>query len=288
MKRQEANAVTLSINVRQVVGPEDTARRDTKGLREGFLIEGLFSKGDVNLTYSHLDRMIVGGIVPAEQDLVIDQVKETGTSQFLERREAAILNIGGMGTVIVGGVDYPLGFQDGLYVGMGQGAMSFRSDDPTKPAEFYFLSAPAHRVCPTVLITLDTAKKVRTGSADAANARTINQYVHPEVCESCQLLVGLTIFEPGSVWNTMPAHVHDRRMEVYLYFGMDEATRIFHFMGEPHETRHLVVKSHDAVLSPGWSIHSGAGTGRYSFIWAMAGDNMSFTDMDKVPMESLK
>jgi 4-deoxy-L-threo-5-hexosulose-uronate ketol-isomerase len=288
IKRQEANVVTISVNVRQVVGPEDAAGRNTKALREGFLIEGLFSKGNVNLTYSHLDRMIVGGIVPVGEDLVIDQVEETGTSHFLERREAAILNIGGKGMVTVGGADYPLGFQDALYAGMGQGPLSFRSDDPENPAEFYLLSAPAHRACPSVLITLEMARKVRMGSAEEANARTINQYVHPDVCESCQLLVGLTIFEPGSVWNTMPAHVHDRRMEVYLYFGMEEATRVFHFMGEPHETRHLVLKSHDAVLSPGWSIHSGAGTGRYSFIWAMAGDNMSFTDMDKVPMEGLR
>jgi 4-deoxy-L-threo-5-hexosulose-uronate ketol-isomerase len=280
--------VTISVNIRQVVGPEDAAKRDTQGLREGFLIEELFSKGRIKLTYSHLDRMIIAGIVPTSETLVIDQVKETGTAQFLERREAAVLNIGGSGTVIIGDIEHPLAFQDALYVGMGQGPLSFRSDDRDHPAEFYLLSTPAHRACPTVHITLNMAKKVRMGSAEDANARTINQYVHPDVCESCQLLVGLTTFEAGSVWNTMPAHLHDRRMEVYLYFGMDEATRIFHFMGEPHETRHLVLKSHEAVLSPGWSIHSGAGTGRYSFIWAMAGDNMSFTDMDKVPMENLR
>ncbi|MDR7033348.1 4-deoxy-L-threo-5-hexosulose-uronate ketol-isomerase [Mesorhizobium sp. BE184] len=276
------------MNIRQVIGPEDAARRDTSGLRDAFLIEDLFHPGDINLTYSHLDRMIVGGIIPLAQRLTIDHVKETGTERFLERREAAILNIGAPGVVTAGGIDYPLGFQEALYVGMGEGPLTFASDDADNPARFYLLSAPAHRTCPSVLITLDMAKKVRTGSAEEANARTINQYVHPDVCESCQLLVGLTIFEPGSVWNTMPAHVHDRRMEVYLYFGMEEATRIFHFMGEPHETRHLVVKNHEAVLSPGWSIHSGAGTGRYSFIWAMAGDNMSFTDMDKVPMDSLR
>lgn len=280
--------MTISVKVRQVVGLEDAAKRDSQGLREGFLIEGLFSPGEINLTYSHLDRMIVGGIVPMSEQLLIDQVKETGTERFLERREAAIVNIGAAGIVTIGGAEYPLGFQEALYVGMGQGALGFASDDAANPAQFYLLSAPAHRSCPTVLITLDMAKKVRTGSAEDANARTINQYVHPDVCESCQLLVGLTMFEPGSVWNTMPAHLHDRRMEVYLYFGMDETTRIFHFMGEPQETRHLVLKSHDAVLSPGWSIHSGVGTGRYSFVWAMAGDNMSFTDMDKVPMDRLR
>lgn len=280
--------MTITVSVRQVVGPEDAERRNTQGLRDGFVIEDLFRPGEINLTYSHLDRMIVGGVVPASGTLVIDHVPETGTEQFLERREAAIVNIGGAGTVSVGGKDYVLGFQEAVYVGMGQGALGFASEDSQAPALFYVLSAPAHRTCRTVHITRDMAKKVVLGSANESNARTINQYVHPDVCESCQLLVGLTMFEPGSVWNTMPAHVHDRRMEVYLYFGMDEATRIFHFMGKPSETRHVVLKNLEAVLSPGWSIHSGAGTGRYAFIWAMAGDNMSFTDMDKVPMEELR
>nr|WP_255695977.1 5-dehydro-4-deoxy-D-glucuronate isomerase [Shinella sp. NM-101] len=257
-------------------------------MRDGFVIEALFQPGRVNLTYSHLDRMIVGGVVPTAQTLVVDRVVETGTEQFLERREAAIVNIGGAGVVRVGGRDYALGFQEALYVGMGEGALAFASDDAGEPALFYLLSAPAHRICRTVHITREMARKVVLGSAEESNARTINQYVHPDVCESCQLLVGLTMFEPGSVWNTMPAHVHDRRMEVYLYFGMEEATRIFHFMGEPGETRHVVLKNREAVLSPGWSIHSGAGTGRYAFIWAMAGDNMSFTDMDKVPMDALR
>jgi 4-deoxy-L-threo-5-hexosulose-uronate ketol-isomerase len=280
--------VTISVNVRQVVGPEDAARRNTQGLRDGFLIENLFRTGEVNLTYSHLDRMIVGGIVPTGERLSIGHIKETGTEDFLERREAAVVNIGAAGTVTVGGANYAVGHQEALYIGMGQGELEFGSVDAGDPARFYLLSAPAHRSCPTVLITRDMARKVQTGSAQDANARTICQYVHPDVCESCQLLVGLTMFEPGSIWNTMPAHLHDRRMEVYLYFGMEESTRIFHFMGEPGETRHLVLKNHDAVLSPGWSIHSGAGTGRYSFIWAMAGDNMSFTDMDKVAMEDLR
>lgn len=280
--------MTISVSVRQVVGPQDAARRDTQGLRDGFVIEALFRPGEINLTYSHLDRMVVGGIAPLSETLVIDRVPETGTEQFLERREAAIVNIGGAGTISAGGKDYALGFQEAVYIGMGEGKLTFSSSNPSEPALFYFLSAPAHRVCPTVHITREMAKKVVLGSAEESNARTINQYVHPDVCESCQLLVGLTMFEPGSVWNTMPAHVHDRRMEVYLYFGMQEATRIFHFMGEPGETRHVVLKNHEAVLSPGWSIHSGAGTGRYAFIWAMAGDNMSFTDMDKVPMDALR
>ena len=280
--------MTISVSVRQVVGPDDAARRDTQGLRDGFVIETLFQPGQVNLTYSHLDRMIVGGVVPTGEKLVIDHIAETGTERFLERREAAIINIGGGGTITIGAKDYVLGFQEALYIGMGGDALGFASEDPSNPALFYLLSAPAHRSCPTVHITRDMAKKVILGSAEESNARTINQYVHPDVCESCQLLVGLTMFEPGSVWNTMPAHLHDRRMEVYLYFGMQETTRVFHFMGEPGETRHVVLKNLEAVLSPGWSIHSGAGTGRYAFIWAMAGDNMSFTDMDKVPMDALR
>ena len=280
--------MTISVSVRQVVGPDDAARRNTQGLRDGFVIETLFQPGQVNLTYSHLDRMIVGGVVPTGEKLVIDHIAETGTERFLERREAAIINIGGGGTITIGAKDYVLGFQEALYIGMGGDALGFASEDPSNPALFYLLSAPAHRSCPTVHITRDMAKKVILGSAEESNARTINQYVHPDVCESCQLLVGLTMFEPGSVWNTMPAHLHDRRMEVYLYFGMQETTRVFHFMGEPGETRHVVLKNLEAVLSPGWSIHSGAGTGRYAFIWAMAGDNMSFTDMDKVPMDALR
>lgn len=280
--------MTISVNIRQVVGPEDAARRDTQGLRDGFVIESLFRSGEVNLTYSHLDRMIVGGVAPVSGPLSIGTIPETGTTTFLERREAAIVNIGGPGKIRVGESEFSLDFQEALYVGLGGGTLQFTSQAEDNPALFYLLSAPAHRTCPTVLITRDMAKKVSLGSAEESNARTINQYVHPDVCDSCQLLVGLTVFEPGSVWNTMPAHVHDRRMEVYLYFGMQETTRIFHFMGEPGETRHVVLKNHDAVLSPGWSIHSGAGTGRYAFIWAMAGDNMSFTDMDKVPMEALR
>jgi 4-deoxy-L-threo-5-hexosulose-uronate ketol-isomerase len=280
--------VTISVSTRQVVGPADAARRDTQGLRDGFVIEDLFRSAEINLTYSHLDRMIVGGVWPVKEKLVLDGIAETGTERFLERREAAIINIGGTGMVTLGDKRYILGFQEALYIGMGEGALGFASEDPATPALFYLLSAPAHRSCPTVHITRDMPRKVSLGSTEESNARTINQYVHPDVCDSCQLLVGLTMFEPGSVWNTMPAHVHDRRMEVYLYFGMQASTRVFHFMGEPSETRHVVLKNHDAVLSPGWSIHSGAGTGRYAFIWAMAGDNMSFTDMDKVPMETLR
>lgn len=280
--------MTLHVKTRQVVGPEDARRRDTQGLRDGFVIEDLFQPGKINLTYSHLDRMIVGGVSPVSEALDIERVAETGTDSFLERREAAVVNIGGTGTVTVGGKEYVLGFQEALYIGMGEGKLRFASRDAGEPALFYLLSSPAHRRCPTVLISREMARKVSLGSAEESNARTINQYVHPDVCDSCQLLVGLTMFEPGSVWNTMPAHVHDRRMEVYLYFDLPDTARVFHFLGEPDETRHLVIKNEEAAISPPWSIHSGAGTSNYAFIWAMAGDNVDYTDVDPVPLEVLR
>lgn len=280
--------MTTHVQVRQAIGPQDAARRDTGGLREGFLIDGLFVSGEARLTYSHLDRLVVGGIAPGSEPLALGAVAEVGTPGFLDRREAVIVNIGGPGTVATGDTTHALGHREALYVGMGGGALSFASADADEPALFYLVSAPAHRSCPTILITNDMARRVVTGSAADANSRTIRQYVHPEVCESCQLLLGITEFEPGSVWNTMPAHLHDRRMEAYLYFAMGPETRVFHLMGEPSETRHLVVANQEAVLSPPWSIHSGAGTGRYSFIWAMAGDNQDFTDMDMVAMSALR
>jgi 4-deoxy-L-threo-5-hexosulose-uronate ketol-isomerase len=280
--------VTINVAVRQAIGPEDAARRDTQGLRDGFLVEGLFQPDEINLVYSHLDRMIVGGAVPATAPLELAAIKETGTETFLERRELVVLNTGGPGSVTVDGKGYDLERLEALYVGRGAGPLRFASRDGQAAAQFYLVSTPAHRDCPTAHITLQKARKLKAGSAAEANARTINQYVHPEVCESCQVLLGVTILESGSVWNTMPAHVHDRRMEAYLYFGMDEDTRVFHLMGRPRETRHLVVKDQEVVLSPGWSIHSGAGTGSYAFCWAMAGDNMAFTDMDGVPMDALR
>ncbi len=280
--------MTLVVNTRQVVGSEDAENRGTQGLRDAFLIGNLFAPGRIVMTYSHLDRMVIGSILPLKESLTIDHVEEVGTAQFLQRREAAVINIGGAGTILVGGTEYVIGPREAIYVGMGAGAISFSTADAAHPALFYLVSAPAQHAYPTRLIRLDMTKNVHLGSKENANLRTINQYVHPDECESCQLLVGLTSFEPVSVWNTMPAHVHDRRMEVYLYFGMNEETRVFHLMGRPEETRHLVLQNHEAVLSPGWSLHSGVGTGQYAFIWAMAGDNMDFIDMDKVPMAALR
>lgn len=280
--------MTTKVEVRQAVGPEDAARRDTQGLRDAFLLGDLFAPGQARLTLSHLDRVIVGGIAPLATPVALGPVPEAGTASLLDRREAAVVNIGGPGTVSVGDVVHPLGHREALYVGVGGGALSFATANPGEPASFFLVSAPAHRTCPTVVITQAMARQVALGSAADANERIIRQYVHPEVCESCQLLLGITEFEPGSVWNTMPAHLHDRRMEVYLYFGMSPQARIIHLMGAPDETRHLVVANQQAVLSPPWSIHAGAGTGRYSFVWAMAGDNQDFSDMDMVPMDALR
>ena len=279
--------MAINVSVRQAIGPLDAAGRGTAALREGFLVPGLFKAGEINLVYSHYDRMILGGAIPSAVPLVLDAVKETGTASFLERREAVVLNIGGAGVVEVDGQRHALDRLEALYVGMGSGSLTLSSAGDTA-AQFYLVSTPAHRKCPTVRIGLADARKVKAGAAGEANARTINQYVHPDVCESCQVLLGVTTFEPGSVWNTMPAHLHDRRMEAYLYFDMAENTRVFHLMGEADETRHLVMKDREAVLSPPWSIHAGAGTGKYSFVWAMAGDNVSFTDMDSVPMDALR
>ena len=280
--------MTTKVEVRQAVGPEDARRRGTQELRDAFLLGDLFAPGEARLTLSHLDRVIAGGIAPLSEPVALGSIPEAGTKSLLDRREAAVVNIGGPGTVFVGDVAHALGHREALYVGVGGGALSFATVDPGEPALFFLVSAPAHRTCPTVVITQAMARQVALGSPADANARVIRQYVHPEVCESCQLLLGITEFEPGSVWNTMPAHLHDRRMEVYLYFGMSPQTRIIHLMGEPGETRHLVVANQQAVLSPPWSIHAGAGTGRYSFIWAMAGDNQDFTDMDMVPMDALR
>lgn len=280
--------MTTDVQIRHAIGSEDAEARGTQGLRDAFLIDDLFVPGAARLTLSHLDRMFVGGAAPLADPVALGGVPEAGTANFLDRREAAIVNIGGAGMVSVGDAAYPMEHREALYVGQGSAALSFASSAPETPALFFLVSAPAHRACPTVLITNAMARRVVLGSAEDANARTIRQYVHPEVCKSCQLLLGITEFEPGSVWNTMPAHLHDRRMEVYLYFGMAPETRILHLMGRPAETRHLVVANQEAVLSPPWSIHAGAGTGRYSFVWAMAGDNQDFADMDMVPMDGLR
>ncbi len=273
---------------RMAIDPTSGAMMDTADLRENFLIEDMFEAGKIHLTYTHYDRMIVGGATPANKALVLEAIKPTGTKQFLDRRELAVFNIGAAGTVSVAGTDYALGHRDMIYVGMGAGEVSFSSADAKDPAKFYIISAPAHRTFPTQLVQIDDAKRLDLGAQETSNERSIFQFVHPEGVETCQLVVGMTMLAPGSVWNTMPCHVHERRSEAYLYFGLADTARVFHFMGEPDETRHLLVKNEQAVLSPHWSIHSGAGTANYTFIWAMAGDNVDYTDVDMVNLEDIR
>lgn len=273
-----------SIEIRQAIDPRHARTFGTEDLRREFLIENLFAEGEINLVYSHLDRMIVGGAVPGSGTLELATAKPTGTPGFLDRREAVIVNIGEEGAVKAADGRHVLGPRDMLYVGMGGGPLVFSGQG----ARFYILSAPAHRSLPTRLVKIEDAKRVDLGNRDTSNERSIFQFVHPDVMESCQLVVGMTKLAPGSVWNTMPAHVHDRRSEAYLYVDLPADQRVFHFMGEPSETRHLVVKNEQAILSPGWSIHCGAGTASYTFIWAMAGDNVDYRDVEPVAMEDLR
>jgi len=275
--------MTTNAETRYAIDPETTKGFDTDKLREHFHVGDLFAEGEIKLVYSHYDRLILGSAVPAGGELVLDNVPETGTPSFLDRREAGILNIGPAGDVKVGGESYTIGTGEVLYIGLGAGPITF-----TGAGRYYVLSAPAHRACPTKLIKLSDARRVEMGAQESMNERVIIQFLHPEVCESCQLLMGYTQFAPGSTWNTMPAHLHDRRMEAYLYFDVPEDARVFHFMGQPSETRHIVMANEEAVISPPWSIHCGAGTSAYTFCWAMAGDNVDFTDMDMVPMEDLR
>lgn len=278
----------MTLNIRQVSSPKETKTFTTKQLRKNYLIQSLFRDGDVAMTYSHLDRTVVGGAVPTSKDLKLKSSKQIGSPNFLDRREIGIINIGGSGTVTADGETFALDITDCLYVPMGTKEVSFASDDANAPAHFYFVSTPAHHRYAAKKITAEDANLIELGTQSDANVRLLRQYIHPDTCDSCQLVMGITRITDGSIWNTMPCHTHDRRSEVYLYFDMAEETRVFHFMGEPTETRHLVVANEQAILSPGWSIHSGAGTGRYSFIWSMGGDNQDFTDMDFVEMKDLK
>ncbi|QIE41202.1 5-dehydro-4-deoxy-D-glucuronate isomerase [Rhodobacteraceae bacterium SC52] len=269
--------------IRYAIDPASAKGLDTQGLRDHFHVGGLFEAGQIRLVYSHYDRLIVGSAVPDGGTLTLDGVPQTGTPSILDRREMAVLNIGDAGDVSVSGETHTLGRGEVLYIGLGAGPVTFSGT-----GRFYILSAPAHRTCPTRHIRVADARRVELGAKETANERVIIQMLHPDVCESCQLLMGYTQFAEGSVWNTMPAHTHDRRMEAYLYFDMAEGQRVFHLMGRPDETRHIVMANEEAVISPPWSIHAGAGTGAYTFCWAMAGDNVDFTDMDMAPMESLR
>jgi 4-deoxy-L-threo-5-hexosulose-uronate ketol-isomerase len=268
--------------------PEDVKKQTTEELRNNFLVETLFEADHIHLTYTHNDRMIFGGVTPSQEELTIKLDKELGVNYFLERRELGIINIGADGTVILDGVEYEMKGRDGLYVGRGTKDVKFRSNNANNPAKFYINSTPAHHTYPTVKIDIKKIAPLHKGEQGTLNERNIYQYIHPNVCESCQLQMGLTMLSPGSVWNTMPCHTHERRMEVYLYFDMEPDTRVFHFMGKPDETRHLVMKNEQAAISPSWSIHTGTATSNYTFIWGMCGENITYDDMDHVKMEDLR
>jgi 4-deoxy-L-threo-5-hexosulose-uronate ketol-isomerase len=278
----------VSYQTRYAIDPEAAARMGTEELRAHFRLGRLFEPGRVNLNYTHYDRMIVGGALPVAEALPLAAIKPIGTQNFLDRREMIAVNIGGPGRIMADGETHALGNRDMLYLGQGTTSVSFASDSGDEPAKFYLLSAPAHQSYPAKLIRMGDAKRIDVGSRATSNERSIFQFIHGESARTCQLVVGMTQLAEGSVWNTMPAHVHDRRMEVYLYFDLPENARVLHLLGRPDETRHIVVANEEAVLSPPWSIHSGAGTSNYAFIWAMAGDNADYTDMDPVAMDGLR
>lgn len=266
--------------------PDATNTLSTEELRERFMISGLFQPGAVVAHYTDLDRMIVGAAVPTTTALPLPGAKETGTSYFLERREIGILNVGAAGKVRVGGTVHELGNLDCLYIGLGEKDVTFENGSAGQ-AQFYFISTPAHAKHPTAVVRRADVRTDPIGDPAKANRRRINKLIHPDGVKSCQLVMGFTEFEPGSVWNTMPAHTHSRRTEIYLYFDVGD-NLVFHFMGEPAKTRHLVIRDREVILSPAWSIHCGAGTGAYRFVWAMGGDNQVFSDMDAVPMSELR
>ncbi len=276
------------MDIRHPVHPDHGKKMDTAELRKEFLIQNLFTSDEITLVYSHIDRIITGGIFPVNKTLTLKGAKELASEFFFEGREGGIINIGGEGTIVLDGTSYDMNSKDGFYIGRGTREVSFSSRDSKNPAKFYFLSGPAHHSYPSKWIPLSEANEVHLGSLEESNERTIHQYVHPAVLESCQLCMGMTILEPNCVWNTMPVHTHERRMEVYFYFNMDEDTVVFHLMGKPDETRHIVMRNEEAVISPSWSIHSGVGTKNYTFIWGMVGENKTFTDMDHVAMTDIK
>lgn len=278
----------MKLDVRYSNHPEDSKYYTTEELREHYLVETLFEEDEILLTYSHQDRIIFGGIMPVKKSLELATCKELAADYFLQRRELGFINVGGEGKVILDGKEYVVLPKDGMYVGMGTKKVVFESKDPKNPAKFYINSCPAHKTYPTVHIEYTKANKRPLGDQEHMNKRVINQYVHPAVCESCQLAMGMTELEPGNSWNTMPCHTHERRMEVYFYFDIADDQRIFHLMGTKEETRHIVMASEQAVISPSWSIHSACATSNYTFIWGMCGENQEFDDMDHIATKDLK
>ncbi len=280
------------MDIRYSANQKDMKRYTTEELRNEFLITDLYAADEVKAVYSHVDRMVTMGCMPVKEQVSIEKGidcwKTFGTHYLLERREIGIFNIGGDGTITVDGTEYKLGYKDCLYITMGAKEVLFASSSPEKPAKFYMVSAPAHTSYETKLITIAEAKKRPLGDQASSNKRVINQFIHPDVLKTCQLCMGMTALEEGSVWNSMPCHTHERRMEIYTYFEIPEDQVVMHFMGEPTETRHLVMKNEEAVISPSWSIHCGAGTSSYTFIWAMGGENQAFDDMDNLKPTELR
>ena len=272
---------------RYASSPEAVKKYDTKELRDEFLIDNLMQENEIVLTYSHYDRYIAGSAVPVK-DLTLETIDPLKAGYFLERREMGIINVGGNGSVVVEETTYELGFKDALYIGSGNKEIIFKSSDSKNPAKFYINSAPAHTSYPTKKVSLAEANKLELGTMETANHRTVNQMIIGSVVTTCQLQMGMTELRPGSVWNTMPAHVHDRRMEVYFYLDIPENQAVCHFMGQPQETRHIWMNNHQAVISPPWSIHSGSGTSNYTFIWGMAGENLDYGDMDVCKITALR
>jgi 4-deoxy-L-threo-5-hexosulose-uronate ketol-isomerase len=279
--------MSSSYETRYASSPQAVKEYNTEQLRSEFLIDNLMEIGKVNLTYSHYDRYIAGSAVPLAP-LTLETIDPLKSSYFLERRELGIINVGGAGTVSADGVIYELGFKDALYIGSGNKEVVFKSDDISNPAKFYLNSAPAHTNYPNQKVGLAEANKLQLGSMETANHRTVNQMIIGGIVTTCQLQMGMTELKTGSVWNTMPAHVHDRRMEVYFYLDIPENQAVCHFMGQPQETRHIWMNNHQAVISPPWSIHSGAGTSNYTFIWGMAGENLDYGDMDVCKITDLR
>ncbi|MBU0941312.1 MAG: 5-dehydro-4-deoxy-D-glucuronate isomerase [Bacteroidetes bacterium] len=272
---------------RYASSPEAVKKYDTQQLRDEFLIDNLMVNNEISLTYSHYDRYVAGSAVPIN-DLVLESIDPLKASYFLERREMGIINVGGSGSVVIEGVTYELNFKDALYIGSGNKEVLFKSTDPKNPAKYYINSAPAHTSYPSKKVSLAEANKLELGTMETANHRTVNQMIIGGVVKTCQLQMGMTELRPGSVWNTMPAHVHDRRMEVYFYLDIPENQAVCHFMGQPQETRHIWMNNHQAVISPPWSIHSGSGTSNYTFIWGMAGENLDYGDMDVCKINELR
>ena len=277
----------LTMDIRYTIGKNEYKRMTTEELRDSFLIS-IFETGKLNLLYCEVERGIVGAAVPTDSSLSLEAGEELAADYFCHRREVGVLNIGGDGTVTIDGSEYNMGNLDGLYIGRGSKEVSFTSADADDPARFYMVSYPAHAEFPTTHATKADANVLNLGTMEDANKRTVYQYIHENGIKSCQIVMGFTVLEPGSVWNTMPCHTHGRRTEVYMYFGMDEASRVFHMMGPKEETRHITIANEQAAISPMWSIHSGCGTGAYAFCWSMGGENQRFDDMDHIAIADLQ